>query len=465
MNLTDLHPFLNPRKHKRPETEKLHSGEAIKENHLDPTNTARMSCTQETTSSINSSTRRDDGLDPELATGTGPQHKGLIEDDDARTFRSKTLAEAKAKELLKQQQKEGSLGEPQVMSTRSTLFCSSLAKLSPESFNLLISCSILFVLLGIAIAMIIAFQRAREDELEQEAVLLAQETGAFFSDELDRAILPLFSLAQFVAELSIFRELPNRIGQIGIDEDALPMLEGRYHRNVTNVCDDPTLLERFNQIAATIKSQSNMDGILVNLQLAPDAVVCLVHPLNNTEDFEDGVYMDNSGAVGHDLLEDPNRKFIAKATIPSDRVVVAGPLRMEQCADGCHPIVEEAFIARLPIALPDHNVTMDGEVYQRWGFAVAILNWKALIDRSGIYQMFEGTQSKKRERHFDFENGTMRHHTSSPSVSYSGWEFQLTRTDRIVNTDEGTWIENVRSIIFLLINGYCMLWFHSSHFF
>ena len=413
-----------------------------------------MSCTQETASSINSSTRRDDGLDPELATGTGPQHKGLVE--PVAHPCPKMLAEAKAEELLKQQQKEDNLGEPQVISTRSTLFCSSLAKLSPESFNLLISGSILLVLLGIAIAMIITFQRSREDELEQEAVLLAQETGAFFSNELDRAILPLFSLAQFVAELSLFRELPNRIGQIGIDEDALPMLEGRYHRNVTNVCDDPTLLERFNQIASTIKSQSNMDGILVNLQLAPDAVVCLVHPLNNTEDFDDGVYMDNSGAVGHDLLEDPDRNFIAKATIPSDRVVVAGPLRMEQCRDGCHPIVEEAFIARLPIALPDHNVTMDGKVYQRWGFAVAILNWKALIVRSGIYEMFEGTQSKKQKHHF--ENGTTRHDTSSPSVSYSGWEFQLTRTDRIVNADEGTWIENVRSTIFL-VYGDCLLWF------
>jgi signal transduction histidine kinase/CheY-like chemotaxis protein len=249
-------------------------------------------------------------------------------------------------------------------------------------------------------------------EVRQEILALAEDTGQWFSDQLDAAILPLFSLALFVKEMEIFQNLPNQIGQ-AYAEDSLPFLEDLpTHRNVTGVCDEPELLERFNSISSSIKRTTNMEGVLVNLQLAPEAVVCTVYPLINTEDFPAGISLDNSGAVGHDLLTDPKRAFIAQATLPSDKLVVAGPMKLLQCKDSkCDPLVERAFIARLPIVMEDHQIEVNGQFYNRWGFAVAIINWNTLVERSGICENFRDM----------------------------GFEFQLTRTDRILNETTGDW--------------------------
>eukprot|EP00977_Amphora_coffeiformis_P019075 scaffold6899_cov183-Amphora_coffeaeformis.AAC.8 len=231
---------------------------------------------------------------------------------------------------------------------------------------------------------------SENDTARREALSLAEETGAWFSEQLDQAILPLFSLAQFASELDIFQDLPDRIGPKGAP-GSLPFLPTDKpvptHRNVTGVCTDPNLLERFNKIASTIKRNAGMEGVLVNLQLAPEAVVCLLHPVNNTEDFPNGIFMDNSGAIGHDLLNDPSRKFIAQATVPMDSVVIAGPVTLAQCFQ-CDPAVEKGFIARLPIASESHQIVVDGQPYNRWGFAVAIINWVALVNRSNIYENF-----------------------------------------------------------------------------
>jgi sensor domain CHASE-containing protein len=179
-------------------------------------------------------------------------------------------------------------------------------------------------------------------------------------------------------------------------------------------------VDRFEDIASTLKSNAGMDGILVNLQLVPDAVVCLLYPLNNTEDFPPGVFMDNSGALGHDLLSDPERSVIAETTLASNEIVIAGPLTLRQCQE-CDPTVEKAFIARLPIPsmIANDNITLDeittGRRYGKWGFAVALINWNRLVEQSGIYENF----------------------------AKSNLEFQLTRTDRIVNATNGSYTDEV----------------------
>eukprot|EP00339_Tiarina_fusa_P029327 CAMPEP_0117084860 /NCGR_PEP_ID=MMETSP0472-20121206/59712_1 /TAXON_ID=693140 ORGANISM="Tiarina fusus, Strain LIS" /NCGR_SAMPLE_ID=MMETSP0472 /ASSEMBLY_ACC=CAM_ASM_000603 /LENGTH=136 /DNA_ID=CAMNT_0004813995 /DNA_START=66 /DNA_END=472 /DNA_ORIENTATION=+ len=52
-------------------------------------------------------------------------------------------------------------------------------------------------------------------------IIVAAETGNFFSHQLDQAILPLFSMAQFVSELDLFSSLTDKVGQVG-DPGALP---------------------------------------------------------------------------------------------------------------------------------------------------------------------------------------------------------------------------------------------------
>lgn len=251
-----------------------------------------------------------------------------------------------------------------------------------------------------------------EHEARGEILALAEETGQWFSDQLDLAFLPLFSLGIFVQEMDIFQDLPRQIGP-AFEKGSLPFLEEiPTHRNTTGVCDKPEFLQRFHSIASAIKRNAKMEGVLLNLQLAPEAVVCAIHPLINTEDFPDEISWDNSVAIGHDLLTDPKRKFIAQATLPSDKMVVAGPMNLVQYGDD-DP--QKMFIARLPIAMEGHQIEVDGQYYNRWGFAVAIINWNALVKRSGIYETFRET----------------------------GFEFQLTRTDREFNETSGAYGENV----------------------
>lgn len=295
------------------------------------------------------------------------------------------------------------------------------AWVSIHKFILALSLVLFCILLGAGVAICMVYTNDQQEEIRDEALGLAKETGEFFSGQLDQAILPLFSMAQFAVELPIFRSLPDEIGPFG-EEGSLPFAPPRRpgdpftHRNVTGVCDEPALVARFTEIASTIKKHAKMEGILVNLQLAPQAVVCLLHPLINTEDFEDGIIMDNTGAQGLDLLVDPFSKFIAEQSIPKDDVIVAGPLTLRQCSgQSCHATVEKAFIARLPIGVPDHEITVDGIPYNKWGFATALINWEALITRSNVFDNFAARNM----------------------------EFQLTRTDRQYNSESGELEDNV----------------------
>jgi sensor domain CHASE-containing protein len=244
-----------------------------------------------------------------------------------------------------------------------------------------------------SIGTVFAFQFAdnHEQAHRDDARQLAIKTGKFFSSKLDQAVLPLFSMAQFVYEIDVFRDLPGLVGDLGAP-GALPLLPtpvqgGAAYRNVTGVCDDPELVSRFNAIAASMKHNAGVEGILVNLQLSPVAVVCLAYPLNNTKDFPPGIFLDNTGIIGYDILRDPARSFTAEETLRGDKIVTSGPLKLMQCKD-CDPTVEKAFIARLPIAMDRYNITVHGEPLRRWGFATALINWEALVDRSMIREEF-----------------------------------------------------------------------------
>ena len=333
-------------------------------------------------------------------------------------FENDTESTVKVAPIVESFQQRGLRNDKESSRMRKIIFLAkrhqALAVQHPQL--ILLAVTFFFVTFGSGIAIATVYANVEQDELEANALAIAMETGRFFSHHLDRAILPLFSLAQFVREIQEFRELPDLIG-LSNAEGSLPFLpppEGLdrpTHRNVTGVCDDPPILERYTRIAGAIKEDADMDGVLVNLQLVPDGVVCLVHPVNNTEDFPPGVHLDSTVSIGHDLLYDPERKFMAEATVASDEVVIVGPIKLLQCPrEDCDPLVEKAFIARLPILSKTNEIFVNGESHLRWGFAVALINWNVLVENSGIYDEFEK----------------------------SNLEFQLTRTDYIPNPDDGT---------------------------
>ena len=185
-------------------------------------------------------------------------------------------------------------------------------------------CTFIFlVLAGAGITICNIFAQAEEEQIRDQALTLAVDTGKWFSDQLDLAILPLFSLAQFATELEMFANLPERVAPLPF---AGPQANGKIKRNITGVCDDAVLWERFTKIASALKRNANMEGILVNLQLAPEGVLCLLHPLNNTEDFEEGIFMDNTGGWGMDFLADPTSKYLSGEAMKAGTLTIAGPI-------------------------------------------------------------------------------------------------------------------------------------------
>jgi class 3 adenylate cyclase/sensor domain CHASE-containing protein len=274
----------------------------------------------------------------------------------------------------------------------------------------------LIALLTITLITVHALADAHSSELRVRAVDTAEELGGWISNQLDEALLPLFAMSQFVKHLEDFKQLPYQIGPRGLEGSAPPLVgKETSHRNVTGICDDPHTQQLFHDIAANIKKDAGLEGILVNIQLAPQSVVCMLHPLVNTEDFAEGIVMNNTGAVGHDLLNDPNRVAIARATVPSPDVVIAGPLNLIQ---GGTSVVKEAFIARLAINMEGYKITVDGVDYPCWGFAVILLNWAALKEKAGIDQRFTRV----------------------------GMEYRLTRTDWKTNTTTGELYSKVATI-------------------
>jgi len=251
----------------------------------------------------------------------------------------------------------------------------------------------------------------QENTSRQDAYDLAIDTGAWFSHALDSTLLPLFTLSQFVQQLNMFAKLPEEIGP-AFQPGSLPFLppnqNGEYtHRNATgSVCKDPGMVASFADIASIIKKDANMEGVLVNLQVAPMGTVCLIYPLKNTEDFQPPKYFDNSNSVGHDLITDPTRKFIARETVLTDDVVIAGPLSLRQCPN-CDVTVKTVLYVRMAVNAfsQNHVINIDGVYYKKWGFVIALINWAELVRRSDIDERF-----------------AMR-----------GLRYQLTRTDRNYN--------------------------------
>ena len=98
------------------------------------------------------------------------------------------------------------------------------------------------------------------------------------------------------------------------------------------------------------------DAAVRSLQLAPDAVVTFVFPLEG-----------NEAALGHDLLADPVRGPAVRRAIDERRFVLAGPFELVQGGTG--------LVGRTPIYLDDDSF---------WGFATVVLNFEEVAREAGL---------------------------------------------------------------------------------
>lgn len=100
-------------------------------------------------------------------------------------------------------------------------------------------------------------------------------------------------------------------------------------------------------------------GGISNLQLAPGGVVSAIHPLAG-----------NERAIGHDLLNDPQRRDEALRAIATRELTLAGPFELIQGGT--------AVIGRLPVFSNEDDF---------WGFAIALIRLPLLFDAADLGQL------------------------------------------------------------------------------
>jgi two-component system, sensor histidine kinase and response regulator len=107
-------------------------------------------------------------------------------------------------------------------------------------------------------------------------------------------------------------------------------------------------------------------GGINSLQLAPNGVIAKAYPLAG-----------NEKAIGHDLLNDPQRRVEASATIQTGKLTLAGPFELVQGG--------VAAIGRLPV----YRDKSDGGE-QFWGFTIALIKISELLKNTSIDQLAKG---------------------------------------------------------------------------
>jgi len=273
---------------------------------------------------------------------------------------------------------------------------------------------VLLVLLAATLGSIFAWSNEESETMRFNAKVMAKEVATAMSHQLDVALIPLITMRNYVKQLSALTALSDSIGVRG-EPGSAPVANGAKgitHRNMTGVFD-AQVIALFNNIAKDVRSTTGIDEIVMAIELAPKAVVSMIHPLTETKTLRNGkvVVQDHNGAIGHDLLNDPNRAAIAEATVPAPGVVIAGPLVLVE------DDIVKTLIARLPINIPGQMMIVGGKEYECWGFVVALLDWEQLIEEVGVYSRFEN----------------------------AGMLFSLTRTDRVKQSD-GTFFDKVVTI-------------------
>lgn len=121
-------------------------------------------------------------------------------------------------------------------------------------------------------------------------------------------------------------------------------------------------IDNFDTLAADIIESH---GGISSLQLAPDGVVTQIYPLAG-----------NEAAIGHDLLNDPERRTEALKAIESRTLTLAGPFDLIQGGS--------AVIGRLPVFVADKA---GGERF--WGFTIALIRLPALLEIIDLGRLVE----------------------------------------------------------------------------
>ena len=128
---------------------------------------------------------------------------------------------------------------------------------------LLRSFAIFTILCCAGVAILFVFAKNYEQERISYATDIANKADRWLTNELDKALLPLFAVSELVKVTGKWDELPFKI-----EMTEKYQLQSSVYNNVTGICDDPTYVDPFIDMATDIKDSSGMQGILVNVQVS-----------------------------------------------------------------------------------------------------------------------------------------------------------------------------------------------------
>ncbi len=150
-----------------------------------------------------------------------------------------------------------------------------------------------------------------------------------------------------------------------------------------------------------------------HIALAPNLIIKYIYPVEG-----------NERAIGLDYTASNQVSSVVEA-VQKNELVVAGPLELVQGG--------KALVVRVPIYIPSHNSLLDKKL---WGIVSAVIDYPALIDKTGIKEDYYGLQVGIRGVDGKGANGSV----------FFGYESVFTDDAALttVSLPNGSWILGVR---------------------
>ena len=298
----------------------------------------------------------------------------------------------------------------------------------------LISSCIFFILsIGSVTLGTYHFDRTQAN-VREDALASARDITHYFSEQFEKAMLPLLTLEQLIHEIPVFAELTNHIGAPN-EAGSLPY-ERLMFRNLTgSLCLDPGVTTRYDEAVQRIldtfsvlqdhvttnHGYTEVSNPFISIALAPYGVICLNHEVDaklsrhiakvigrpvNTTDFMgfDVVAPFYASEFFEDFMKGRSSIRLAGPTpIPCRQGDIGGH---EGEADSDHDEdihsgsckgdgkTFSIFEAQLAVKMNGTSLEFrkdDGSTVAvpYWGLIIASVHWDAMVEASEIYERFE----------------------------------------------------------------------------
>ncbi|KAL7547557.1 hypothetical protein ACHAWF_010850 [Thalassiosira exigua] len=229
-------------------------------------------------------------------------------------------------------------------------------------------------------------------EKMRTAEFVARETAGYFASEFKKAFVPLYSVREAVLHSGTFDDLPGKIGRFpnrlkGEDVEVPGGLANV--RDVEGVCDDPEVMEKWDDLVGRINRENDLNGLAVRYRLMPKNVDCLEYKANKGM-LGSGMDMSNSphpfwSMVVTDLFL---KRWKGLHTFGPFETPDGKELFCTHLAIWNKPLETTGDLELGALAQQTMTNVQGTEVSDVWGFVMNYLNWGEMKKRSNIERRF-----------------------------------------------------------------------------